>query len=76
MIYILPYGCKTWPLTLRKKRSLRIFENRILRQIFGPKRDWEWGRLHKEELDNLLWSSVISNKIIRMNRQLNIHFNV
>jgi hypothetical protein len=46
-IYLLPvvlYGCETWSLTLREKRRLRVFENRVLR-IFGPKRDevkWEW----------------------------------
>ena len=33
------YGCETWPLTLREKRRLRVFENRVLRRIFGPKRD-------------------------------------
>jgi hypothetical protein len=33
------YGCETWSLTLRKERRLRVFENRVLRRIFGPKRD-------------------------------------
>jgi hypothetical protein len=33
------YGCETWLLTLREKRRLRLFENRVLRRIFGPKRD-------------------------------------
>jgi len=33
------YGCKTWSLILRKERRLRVFENRVLRRIFGPKRD-------------------------------------
>ena len=33
------YGCETWSLTLRQERRLRIFENRVLRRIFGPKRD-------------------------------------
>ena len=33
------YGCKTWSLTLRDERRLRVFENRVLRRIFGPKRD-------------------------------------
>jgi hypothetical protein len=32
-------GCETWPLTLRKEHRLRVFENRVLRKIFGPKRD-------------------------------------
>jgi hypothetical protein len=33
------YGCETWPLTLREEHRLRVFENRVLRRIFGPKRD-------------------------------------
>ena len=33
------YGCETWSLTLREERRLRVFENRVLRGIFGPKRD-------------------------------------
>ena len=58
-ILILPfllYGCKTWSLTLREERRLRVFENRVLRRIFGPKRDEvtrEWSKLHNEELKDL-----------------------
>jgi hypothetical protein len=33
------YGCETWSLTLRDKRRLRVFENRVLRRVFGPKRN-------------------------------------
>jgi len=33
------YGCETWSLTLREGRRLRVFENRVLRRVFGPKRD-------------------------------------
>jgi hypothetical protein len=33
------YGCKTWSLTFKEERRLRVFENRLLRRIFGPKRD-------------------------------------
>jgi len=43
------YGCETWSLTLRKERRLRVFENRVLRRIFGLKRDEitrEWRKLH------------------------------
>jgi len=50
------YGCETWSLTLREERRLRVFENRVLRRIFGPKRDevtGEWRKLHNEELNNL-----------------------
>ena len=50
------YGCETWPLTLREERKLRVFENMVLRRIFGPRRDevtGEWRRLHNEELNDL-----------------------
>jgi hypothetical protein len=55
------YGCETWSLTLREERRLRVFENRVLRKIFGPKRDevtGEWRKLHHEEL-NVLYSPNI-----------------
>jgi len=45
------YGCETWSLTLQEERKLRVFENRALRRIFGPRRDevmGEWRRLHNE----------------------------
>jgi hypothetical protein len=47
------YGCETWSLTLREECRLRVFENKVLRRIFGPKREdvtGEWRRLHNEEL--------------------------
>ena len=50
------YGCETWSLTLTEERRLRVFENRVLRKAFGPKRDevtGEWRRLHNEELNDL-----------------------
>ena len=50
------YGCETWSLTLREERSLRLFENRVLRRIFGSKRDevtGEWRKLHNDELKGL-----------------------
>ena len=45
------YGCETRSLALREECRLRVFENRILRRMFGPKRDdnEEWRRLHNEE---------------------------
>ena len=55
------YGRETWSLTLREERRLRVFENRILRRIFGPKRDenGQWRRLHNEELHSLYRSHNI-----------------
>ena len=59
-IKILPvvlYGSETWSLTLREGRRLTVFENRVLRRIFGHKRDEvpeEWRKLHNEELNDLL----------------------
>jgi len=50
------YGCGTWLLTLREERRLRVFENRLLRRVFGSKRDevtGEWRKLHNEELRDL-----------------------
>jgi hypothetical protein len=53
------YGCETWSLTLREEHKLKVFENRVLRRIFEPKRDeltGEWRKLHSEEL-HILYSS-------------------
>ena len=41
------YGCETWSLTLREEHRLRVFENKVLRRIFGPKRDGVTGRVEK-----------------------------
>ena len=49
-------ACETWSLTLWEERKLRVFENMVLRRIFGPRRDevmGEWRRLHNEELNDL-----------------------
>jgi len=56
------YGCETWSLTLREERKLRVFENMVLRRIFGNRRDEvtvEWRRLHNEELNDLYSSPNI-----------------
>jgi hypothetical protein len=59
------YGCETWSVTLREEHRLRVLKNRVLRRIFGPKRDGvtgEWRRLHNEDLNDLYSSS----KVIRV----------
>ena len=56
------YGCETWSLPLREERRLKVFENRVLRKILGPKRDEvtrEWRELHNEELNDLYSSPNI-----------------
>jgi len=64
------YGCETWSLTLRKERKLRVFENVVLRRIFGLRRDevtGEWRRLHKKELNDL-YSSPNIVRVIKSRR--------
>jgi hypothetical protein len=59
---VVVYGCKTWSPTVEEKRRLRVFQNRVLRRIFGPKRDevtGEWRKLHYEELNDLYCLSII-----------------
>ena len=56
------YGCETWSLALRDERRLRVFENRVLRRVLGPKRDEvtrEWRKLHNEELSDLYFLANI-----------------
>jgi hypothetical protein len=64
------YGCETWSLTLREEHRLRVFQNRVLRKIFGLKRDevmGEWRKLHSEELRHL-YSSPSIIRIIKLSR--------
>jgi hypothetical protein len=73
MTIILPVvlnGCETWSLTVREEHKLRVFENRVLRRIFGPKRNrvtGGWRELHNEELHNL-YSSPSTIRIIKSRR--------
>jgi hypothetical protein len=60
------YGCETWSVTLREEHRLRVFENRVLRRMFGPKRDevtGEWRKLHSGELHTLYSSPDIIRQI-------------
>jgi len=62
ILLLVLYGCETWSLTLREERRLTVFENRVLRRIFGAKRDevtGEWRKLHNEELTYLYCSPNI-----------------
>jgi hypothetical protein len=65
MLPVVIYGCESWSLTLREECRLRVFENKVLRRIFGPKRDeerGEWRRQHNKEL----YTPYSSRNIIRV----------
>jgi hypothetical protein len=67
ILTVVLYGCETWSLTLREERRLRVFENRVLRRVFGPKRDEvtrEWRKLHNQELND----AYCSPNIIRVTK--------
>ena len=56
VLSVVLYGCETWSLTLRKERRLRVFENKVLRRVVGPKKDEVTGecrKLHNKELSDL-----------------------
>jgi hypothetical protein len=70
ILSVVLYGCETLSLTLREEHRLRIFENRVLRRIFGPKRDevtGGWRKLHSEELHGL-YSSPSIVRVIKARR--------
>jgi hypothetical protein len=64
------YGCETWSLTLREENRFRVFENRVRRRIFGPKKDevmGGWRKLHNEERHGL-YSSPSIVRVIKARR--------
>jgi hypothetical protein len=70
ILSVVLYGCKIWSLILRKEYRLRVFEDRVLRKIFGPKRSetiGDWKELHNEELHNL-YSSPNKIRMIKSRR--------
>jgi len=63
---VILYGCEIWSLTLREELRLRVYENRVLRRIFGPRKDevmGEWRKLHNEALNDLYSSPHIVRMI-------------
>jgi hypothetical protein len=69
------YGCETWSLTVREKHKLRVFENRVLTIIFGPK--WDvvtggWRKVHNEELHDLYSSPSVSTRRIVKSRTIHL----
>jgi hypothetical protein len=69
ILQVVLYGCETWSLTLREEHRLRVFENRVLRRIFGPKseEDGSWRKLHNDEIHNL-YSSPNIVRVIKSRR--------
>jgi len=66
ILHVVLYGCETWSLTLMEECRLKVLENRVLRRIFGSKRDEvtrEWRKLHNEESD--LYPSLNITRVIK-----------
>jgi hypothetical protein len=72
---VVVYGCETWSFTLREEHRLRVFENSVLRKIFGPKgeKDGSWRKLHNDELHSLYFSPNIIRVIKSMRMRWSGH---
>ena len=69
---LVAYGCETWSLTMREECRLIVLENRVLRRIYGPKRNevtGEWRKLHNEEVNDL-YSSPNIVRLIKLRREM------
>jgi hypothetical protein len=76
ILAVVLYGCETWSLTLREERRLRVLENRVLRRIFGPRRNevtGEWRKLHNDEINDLYCSPNIV-RVIKSRKELDMAF--
>jgi hypothetical protein len=71
ILLVVLYGCETWSLTLGEEYRLRVFENRVLRRIFGPKKERKtsWRKLHNDELYGL-YSSPNIVRVIKSRRMM------
>jgi hypothetical protein len=69
ILLVVLYGCETWSLTSREEHRLRVFENRVLKRIFGPKREEDglWRKLHNNEF-HILYSSPNIVRVIKSKR--------
>ena len=64
ILHVVLYGCETWSFSLREKRRVSVFDNRVLRRIFGPKRDEvtrEWGKLNKLFIQYCSGNKIVNN---------------
>jgi len=76
ILLVVLYGCEAWSLKLREERKLRVFENIVLRRLFGPRRDEvteEWRRVHNEKLSDLYTSPNIVLVIKSRRMKLGVH---
>jgi hypothetical protein len=67
---VVEYRCETWSVALEEEHRLRVFENRVLRKICGPKReeDGSWRKLHNDEVHDLYYSSPNIVRVIKSTR--------